>query len=130
MAKLVLSVERKPENDQKDNKKAQKSPFSQIQKSKKEIQNSPKASTKSSTNNSAISSEKSKYLTPKNKIVNLDDYWGVDSQNDENSPQFVQGTPPAPPTFSENRRKRTPRCSTETLYGHVMLHIFKKLGLT
>lgn len=114
MAKLTLSVEEKSKNDQKENKKLKKTPFSPVQINQKDIFNSPKtASTKTTKNN------QSKYQTPKNK-TKFDDFWGrTDNQEFENSPTDVTGTPPAPPSFSENRRKRTPRCASETLYVHI-----------
>lgn len=117
MAKLVLSVEQKSNNDQKENKKSKKTPFSPVQINKKDTFESPKTSATKSTKNNP-----SKYQTPKSKSTKLDDFWGVDGQEFENSPTDVTGTPPAPPSFSEHRRKRTPRCPSETLYVHLIIN--------
>jgi len=98
MAKLVLSVDTNVKKGENENKKAKRSPFSPTQNIKKQLQQTPKSS-----------------KTPQSKNTKLDDFWGVDIQDTENSPTFVQGTPLAPPSLSESRRKRTPRPSTGTV---------------
>lgn len=104
MAKLVLSVDPNKKED-KENVKTKRSPFSTTQSKKKEVQQTLKSCVNKQSKNKC---EKD-VLSPKSNNSNLDDLWSLEN---ENSPQFVQGTPVAPPPLSENRRKRTPRSST------------------
>lgn len=105
MAKLVLTVDTNSKDD-KENIKIKRSPFSTTQSKTKDIQQTPKSSTSKQSKSKAAKD----VLTPQNKPIKLEDFWNVD--NLEDSPQFTQGTPVAPPPLSDSRRKRTPRSAT------------------